>query len=53
MLLQPQQNATQRTAGVVSMGSYVVLAILLVAVLLLGIYPAFLMSLLQTVAVSV
>ena len=53
MLLQPEQGETYRVAGLASMGSYVVLAILLVAVLLLGVYPAFLMSLIQTVAVSI
>jgi NADH-quinone oxidoreductase subunit N len=53
MLMQPEQGESYRVAGLASAGSYVVLAILLVAVLLLGIYPAFLMSLIQTVAVSV
>lgn len=53
MLLQPEHEQPYREAGWPSMGSYVVLAVLLVALLLLGIYPAFLMSLIQTVAVSV
>jgi NADH-quinone oxidoreductase subunit N len=53
MLLQPEQGESYRVAGLASTGSYVVLAILLVAVLLLGVYPAFLMSLIQTVAVSI
>ena len=53
MLLQPEHSESYREAGWASMGSYVVLAFLLVALLLLGVYPAFLMSLIQTVAVSI
>ncbi|MBT8146184.1 MAG: NADH-quinone oxidoreductase subunit N, partial [Gammaproteobacteria bacterium] len=53
MLLQPEHNETYREAGWESMGSYVVLTFLLVGLLLLGIYPAFLMSLIETVAVSI
>jgi len=53
MLMQPEPGESYREAGWASMGSYVVLAMLLAALLLLGIYPAFLMSIIQTVAVSI
>ena len=53
MLLQPELETVYREAGWASIGSYIVLAFLFAALLLLGIYPAFLMSLIQTVAVSI
>jgi NADH-quinone oxidoreductase subunit N len=52
MLLQPQTSLPYREAGWGSIGAYAVLAFLLAALLLLGVYPAFLMSLIETVAVS-
>lgn len=52
MLLQPEDVLPYHEAGWGSIGSYSVLAILLVALLLLGIYPAFLMTLIESVAVS-
>ena len=53
MLLQPDPGQPYREAGWASIGSYIVLATLLAALLLLGIYPTFLMSIIQTVAVSI
>jgi len=52
MLLQPEHGEDYREAGWASIGSYVVLAVLLLSLLVLGIYPAFLMSIIETVAVS-
>jgi len=53
MLLQPSIQQDYREAGWASIGSYAVLALLLAMLLLLGIYPAGLMTLIETVAVSI
>ncbi len=53
MLLQPEFDQAYRVAGWGSIGSYAVLAFLLAALLILGVYPAFLMSLIETVSVSI
>lgn len=53
MLLQPSIQQDYREAGWASIGSYAVLAMLLAMLLLLGIYPAGLMTLIETVAVSI
>lgn len=53
MLLQPEHQQQFRVAGWGSIGSYAVLALLLFALVLLGVYPASLMSLIETVAVSI
>ncbi|MCB1669867.1 MAG: NADH-quinone oxidoreductase subunit N, partial [Pseudomonadales bacterium] len=53
MLLQPQLDQAYREAGWDSIGSYAVLALLLALLLLLGVYPGFLMSIIEVVSVSI
>jgi NADH-quinone oxidoreductase subunit N len=53
MLLQSEHQQDFRIAGWSSIGSYAVLALLLFALVLLGVYPASLMALIETVAVSI
>jgi len=53
MLLQSEVQQEYREAGWGSIGSYVVLTFLLAMLVLLGVYPAFLMSMLEVIAVSV
>jgi NADH-quinone oxidoreductase subunit N len=52
-MLQPAEDAGEfRETGWASIGSFAVLAFLLFALLVLGIYPSFLMSIIQTISAS-
>jgi hypothetical protein len=53
MVISSEGKESLSKAGLGRMGSYTVLTLLLVALIVLGVYPTILMSILESVATSI